>query len=41
MIDERDRSRLADMLSYARDALELLGETAPPVWLGTRCDATP
>jgi uncharacterized protein with HEPN domain len=26
MTDDRDRSRLFDMLSYARDALELLGE---------------
>jgi uncharacterized protein with HEPN domain len=27
MIDDRDRSRLIDMLSYARDAIELLGES--------------
>ena len=26
MIDARDRARLSDMLSYAKDALELLGD---------------
>ncbi|MGH6958263.1 MAG: HepT-like ribonuclease domain-containing protein [Caulobacteraceae bacterium] len=34
MIDDRDRDRLRDMPSYAKDALELLGDSDPAALAG-------